>query len=281
MSEERQLTVAELLARAQQDNPEAGKRRRRRRSLEDGGVSVAELTGSLKKVEARPPESKHSNVPIDAPPQPPKDAKPTGASAPVEVVKVSPKPAEPKQPVEPKQPAEPKAPSAGDTAVLRKVSDASAPKVAPKAEPKTESQAAGASRPVRTEDTSQIPVVAPEPSVTAPVEPREERPVEPAAPVQSPEAVEAAEVDEPVDEGVNPIVLVLLVFVGVLLGVLGFLAFQWIWAHMSTILAAILGVVAVLAVIFGVRAMRTGKDALTVTMAGIAAVVMAFGPALI
>lgn len=275
MSEERQLTVAELLARAQQDNPEAGKRRRRRRSLEDGGVSVAELTGSLKKVEARPPESKHSNVPIDAPPQPPKDAKPTGASAPVEVVKVSPKPAETKQP------AEPKAPSAGDTAVLRKVPDASAPKVAPKAEPKTESQTAGASRPVRTEDTSQIPVVAPETSATAPAEPREERPVEPAAPVQSPEAAEAAEVDEPVDEGVNPIVLVLLVFVGVLLGVLGFLAFQWIWAHMSTILAAILGVVAVLAVIFGVRAMRTGKDALTVTMAGIAAVVMAFGPALI
>ena len=275
MSEERQLTVAELLARAQQDNPEAGKRRRRRRSLEDGGVSVAELTGSLKKVEARPPESKHSNVPIDAPPQPPKDAKPTGASAPVEVVKVSPKPAETKQP------AEPKAPSAGDTAVLRKVPDASAPKVAPKAAPKTEPQAAGASRPVRTEDTSQIPVVAPEPSATAPVEPREERPVEPAPPVQSPEAAEAAEVDEPVDEGVNPIVLVLLVFVGVLLGVLGFLAFQWIWAHMSTILAAILGVVAVLAVIFGVRAMRTGKDALTVTMAGIAAVVMAFGPALI
>ncbi|PAT09579.1 hypothetical protein CKJ80_10480 [Corynebacterium hadale] len=275
MSEERQLTVAELLARAQQDNPEAGKRRRRRRSLEDGGVSVAELTGSLKKVEARPPESKHSNVPIDAPPQPPKDAKPTGASAPVEVVKVSPKQAETKQP------AEPKAPSAGDTAVLRKVSDASAPKAAPKAEPKTEPKAAGASRPVRTEDTSQIPVVAPEPSATAPVEPREKRPVEPAAPVQSPEAVEAAEMDEPVDEGVNPIVLVLLVFVGVLLGVLGFLAFQWVWAHMSTIVAAILGVVAVLAVIFGVRAMRTGKDALTVTMAGIAAVVMAFGPALI
>lgn len=275
MSEERQLTVAELLARAQQDNPEAGKRRRRRRSLEDGGVSVAELTGSLKKVEARPPESKHSNVPIDAPPQPPKDAKPTGASAPVEVVKVSPNPAETKQP------AEPKAPSAGDTAVLRKVPDTSAPKVAPKAEPKTEPKAAGASRPVRTEDTSQIPVVAPEPSATAPVEPREKRPVEPAAPVQSPEAVEAAEMDEPVDEGVNPIVLVLLVFVGVLLGVLGFLAFQWVWAHMSTIVAAILGVVAVLAVIFGVRAMRTGKDALTVTMAGIAAVVMAFGPALI
>ncbi|CAM4300139.1 MULTISPECIES: hypothetical protein [Corynebacterium] len=279
MSEERQLTVAELLARAQQDNPEAGKRRRRRRSLEDGGVSVAELTGSLKKVEARPPESKHSNVPIDAPPQPPKDAKPTGASAPVEVVKVSPKQAETKQP------AEPKAPSAGDTAVLRKVTDASAPKTepkaAPKAEPKTEPKAAGASRPVRTEDTSQIPVVAPEPSATAPVEPREKRPVEPAAPVQSPEAVEAAEMDEPVDEGVNPIVLVLLVFVGVLLGVLGFLAFQWVWAHMSTIVAAILGVVAVLAVIFGVRAMRTGKDALTVTMAGIAAVVMAFGPTLI
>ncbi|WIM73129.1 hypothetical protein QP028_05740 [Corynebacterium suedekumii] len=45
---EKQLTVAELLARAGKENPEGDKpRRRRRRSLEDGGISVAELTGSL------------------------------------------------------------------------------------------------------------------------------------------------------------------------------------------------------------------------------------------
>ena len=67
MSEQKQLTVAEILARAQKENPELGTRRRRRRSLEDGGVSVAELTGSIKKVEAKPAESRHSSVPIDAP----------------------------------------------------------------------------------------------------------------------------------------------------------------------------------------------------------------------
>ena len=75
--------------------------------------------------------------------------------------------------------------------------------------------------------------------------------------------------------------LVLLVFFGLILGVLGFLAFQWIWANAATAVAVIAGIVAVVAVIFGVKALRTGNDALTVTMAGIAAAVMAFGPALI
>ena len=42
---EKQLTVAELMARAQEENPESQPRRRRRRSLDEGGVSVAELTG--------------------------------------------------------------------------------------------------------------------------------------------------------------------------------------------------------------------------------------------
>ena len=85
MSEDQQLTVAELLARAQKDNPEAGKRRRRRRSLEEGGVSVAELTGSLKRVDARPPEPKHSSVPIDPPEEQAKDKASGAASAPREV----------------------------------------------------------------------------------------------------------------------------------------------------------------------------------------------------
>ena len=67
---ERQLTVAELLAQAQRDNPDAPRRPRRRRSLEEGGVSVAELTDSIKKVEAKPAEVKHSAVPIDAPEEP-------------------------------------------------------------------------------------------------------------------------------------------------------------------------------------------------------------------
>lgn len=79
MSDDKQLTVAELLARAGKEKSDgdgapgsrgAGKdgsdkpRRRRRRSMEDGGVSVAELTGSFPKVKAKPKESKHGS-PID------------------------------------------------------------------------------------------------------------------------------------------------------------------------------------------------------------------------
>lgn len=70
MAENKQLTVAELLARAREENPEGADqapKRRRRRSLEDGGVSVAELTGSFKAVQAAPAESRHSSVPLDAP----------------------------------------------------------------------------------------------------------------------------------------------------------------------------------------------------------------------
>ena len=82
MSDDKQLTVAELLARAVKEDSDADgtsggrarsgkegseKPRRRRRSMEDGGgVSVAELTGSFPKVTAKPKESKHGS-PIDEP----------------------------------------------------------------------------------------------------------------------------------------------------------------------------------------------------------------------
>lgn len=56
MSDER-LTVSELLARSGQPGEAAA--RRRRRSVEEGGVSVAELTGSIPRVKARPATSKH------------------------------------------------------------------------------------------------------------------------------------------------------------------------------------------------------------------------------
>ena len=102
MSDDSQLTVAELLSRAQKENPGAEQpRRRRRRSLDEGGVSVAELTGSLRKVEARPVESKHSSVPID--PVEPEPVKPIEAVEPepvdasettvIKKVEVEPKPA--------------------------------------------------------------------------------------------------------------------------------------------------------------------------------------------
>lgn len=60
---EQQLTVAELLARSGKDKKTSG--RRRRRSLEEGGVSVAELTGNIPKVDAKPVEGKHNTETID------------------------------------------------------------------------------------------------------------------------------------------------------------------------------------------------------------------------
>ena len=266
MSEDQQLTVAELLARAQKDNPDAGKRRRRRRSLEEGGVSVAELTGSLKRVDARPPEPKHSSVPIDPPEEQAKDKASGAASAPreVEVEKVEVKRPEQSAAADsaaPAESAESSAPSADETAVLPKVGS-------------------GVSRPVK---------VAPEKSAAADSADLKKSAAADSADLKKSAAADSAdsatpevtEVAEDADDSINPIMLVLLVFFGLILGVLGFLAFQWIWANAATAVAVIAGIVAVVAVIFGVKALRTGNDALTVTMAGIAAAVMAFGPALI
>ena len=75
--------------------------------------------------------------------------------------------------------------------------------------------------------------------------------------------------------------LVLLVFAGLILGVLVFLGFQYLWATMNAIVVAVLAVVATGIIVLLVRAMKTGRDGLTLTLAGVAGAVMTFGPALI
>lgn len=243
MSEDKQLTVAELLARAQKTNPDVGKRPRRRRSLEEGGVSVAELTGSFKAVDARPAEAKHSSVPLDAP------AEPTPAKPAAE--KAEPAAAKPaaEKPVDPPAAAAKASPSEDETTQIRVVEDTKEPAQRTKAEP--------AEKPAE-EDSLDL------------------------FDDDHVEDVDVEKVEPEADDGaVNPIMLVLFVFIGVVLGVLGFMLFSWIWANLATALAAILGAAAVAGVVFGVRAMHTGRDGLTMTLAGVAALVMAFGPALL
>lgn len=65
---EKQLTVAELLARS--GKKPADSSRRRRRSVEEGGISVAELTGNIPKVQAKPASGKHNSDSIDNPAAP-------------------------------------------------------------------------------------------------------------------------------------------------------------------------------------------------------------------
>lgn len=298
MSEQKQLTVAEILAKAQQENPEAGTRRRRRRSLEDGGVSVAELTGSLKKVEAKPVESRHSSVPIDAPEpkvvepkaEAPKVVEPKAAAPKAEAPKASgstrysapaSKEAAPKVETPKADAAKParEAETGDKTTVLRKVTAPEPERVQPAAE--TTEPAAGVKEPAPSmAETSPNAV----PVVEFPAEDTEIVEVTESADdfdeFLEPETVPANEIVIE-EEGVNPILLVLLVFLGVLVGVAGFLLFQWLWANTSAILAAILGIAAVAGAIFGARALGTGRDWLTTALAGIAAIVVAFGPALL
>ena len=260
---DKQLTVAELLARAEKENPSGPRRPRRRRSLEDGGVSVAELTDSFKKVDVKPAEVKHSSVPIDAPSDTPK-------KTPTQAPKVEPKPAEPKpaqaesvklRPAEKPVPAGSSVtkvqPAPDDTTVLRKV----------EAKPEVEAEPVVKQKLEQSDETGEIRTVdAPEPQQL-----REE-------PLEAPEAEYDNEVEE---ASVNPILLVLLVFFGVLLGVLGFLAFKWLWANTMASVAVLVGVAAVAAVVAAVGAMAGGRDKVTMVIAGLAAAVVAFGPALL
>lgn len=297
---DKQLTVAELLARAEKENPSGARRPRRRRSLEDGGVSVAELTDSFKKVEAKPAEVKHSSVPIDAPSDTPKktptqapkpEPKPAAPAAP----KVEPKPAEPKpapKPAAPKpaqaesaraesvklRPAEKPAPkpagssvtkvqpASDDTTVLRKIEGKVDGKV--EAKPEVKAEPVVKQKLAQSDETGEIRTVdAPEPRA------REDS-------LDAPEA--EYDTDYEVEEAsVNPILLVLLVFFGVLLGVLGFLAFKWLWANAMAIVAVLVGVAAVAAVVAAVGAMAGSRDKVTMIIAGLAAAVVAFGPALL
>lgn len=271
---DKQLTVAELLARAEKENPSATRRPRRRRSLEDGGVSVAELTDSFKKVNVKPVEAKHSSVPIDAPAEPAKTPK---QEKPAE------KPAKQEKPEEAVAKAKPTQapPAEDDTHVIPVVREGAAkpagkPAEKPAAKP-AEKPAAQATAPAA-------------PAAAAAAPQSGEKPVDEVVVDKQDAELDLFENDLPdedvrdievEDASINPILMVLLVGLGVLLGVLGFLAFKWLWAHVIPVVAVLLGIVAVVGVVFGVRAMRTGRDGLNMALAGIAAAVMAFGPALI
>ena len=318
---DKQLTVAELMARAQKENPDTQPRRRRRRSLDEGGVSVAELTGSLKKVEARPAEVKHSSVPLDAEADKPKPATKVEKVAP-KVEKPAPKP-EPKiekpapkaEKVEPAKPAEKPSEKAATSVKVEPVKPAApakpakpkpeqpAAKVKPKPEPKkpepkSEPTSSGsftavAPQPSKTEQTGPITRVVTldgkgegdvdkraavdelsdaEVTQESPVVRDEHLAEEPARVPDDQELVEE-------DNSVNPILLVLLVFAGLVVGVLMFLGFQYLWESFNPILVGVLAAVVTGGVVLLVRAMKTGRDALTMTLAAIAGAAMTFGPA--
>ena len=258
MADEKQLTVAELLARNQKDRSGGEKSsRRRRRSLEEGGISVAELTGNLEKVKATPAEAKHSNVSIDetAPviPAPPKDAEKTEP--------------EPKAEPEPKTESEPQAdavrverpdktdsepkrsqPSTEDTRVIQRVKDAPEKKSEDKVEEKVEDE---------TSTTGELEAV--------------DHDVE-----------EYDEYDEDYEEEkLNPFAVVLLALVGIVLGAVVFKGFEILWDRFDRLVVVVLGVVVTGVIVGIVHALRTSRDGLSMFLAAVAGLVLTFGPLLV
>ena len=157
MADKNKLTVAELLARDKKARGEKGgkddkRSRRHRRSLDEGGISVAELTGNLKKVKASPAEAKHTSVSIDedAPViRAPKAADATDADS---AKKSADKPASQPAATTAAQPAAPKAASKAASKAAPKTAAKAEPKAAPKSAEKPAAKAAAkpAAKPAQT-----------------------------------------------------------------------------------------------------------------------------------
>lgn len=268
MADEKQLTVAELMARNAKNRPDgATSSRRRRRSLEEGGVSVAELTGNLEKVKATPAEAKHSSVSIDE-------------TAPVIPApkKEEDKQAETKQ-SEDKQ-SEVKQPAAARGAAVRVEK--------PKAD--TKADAEEKRHQPSTEDTHVIQRVKDEPekAEAKDAKVKTEQPVAPAVPAEPAELTQDAELEEYDDEEdyeeeerLNPFAVVLLALVGVVLGAVVFKGFEVLWENFSRVVVLILAVVVTGVIVGIVHALRTNRDGLSMFLAAIAGLVLTFGPLLV
>ena len=83
------------------------------------------------------------------------------------------------------------------------------------------------------------------------------------------------------DTAVNPVMLVLLVFAGLIVGVLVFLGFQALWENLNSILVGVLAVAVTAGIVLAVRRMKTGRDGFTMALAAVAGLAMTFGPGLI
>lgn len=270
-----QLTVAELLARAGNSSAPAG-RSRRHRSLEEGGVSVAELTGSLKRVKEKPEESRHSSVPIDAAEpdedataaQPAQDAQTHSSSSRFTApAKATPAAAEAAGPEA--HPQDNQAHDTDSTAVMRAVpEDAGRPVV---------DEAASAEN---MEHTGPIQQVHPDATQAAPAQPAQQQGFQPAQ-AQPPASQQEQSPVNPEQEESSPGIGSTIIYAatGVLIGVIVFLGFQYLWdSSISSIIVGVLALVVTGVAVGLVHALRTTRDGLSMALAGVVGLAMTFGP---
>ncbi|MDK8882165.1 hypothetical protein [Corynebacterium striatum] len=292
MADEKQLTVAELLARNAKEHAGAeseggSRRRRRRRSLEDGGVSVAELTGNLEKVTATPAQSKHSSVSIDetAPviPAPKQEEDSKKAEAP-ESDKV--KDAKTESAFQP---------STEDTRVIKRVEEKSAPQQsAPAVADKSGVAKSGAAKSDAVKGDKAEAKLAEKESdaklddaLTPPTDGATEASVSVKASEKEldkkdqTDVVETEEDFEEEDEKLNPFSVLLLALIGIVLGAVVFKGFEILWDSFSRSVVAILAIAVTALMVALVHVLRTNRDGISMTLAAFVGLVLTFGPLLI
>lgn len=284
MADEKQLTVAELLARNSKGRAGAdseGGSRRRRRSLEDGGVSVAELTGNLEKVKATPAESKHSNVSIDetAPvipaPKQEQDEKQAADAKAKGTDKVAGEVAEEK--AADKSADKASQPSTDDTRVIKRVTD--------KPEAKQDAKDA---KPAQADfkDDSKAPKAAVATTAAAGTTAAgADAAMGDSVPVKAQEKdlleTESDADYEEDDEKLNPFSVLLLALVGIVLGAIVFKGFEILWDSFSRSIVAILAVAVTALMVALVHVLRTNRDGASMALAAFVGLVLTFGPLLI
>lgn len=302
MADEKQLTVAELLARNAKEHAGAeseggSRRRRRRRSLEDGGVSVAELTGNLEKVTATPAQSKHSSVSIDetAPviPAPKQEEDSKKAEAPNSDKVTDAKTESAFQP------------STEDTHVIKRVEEKSAPKKsAPKQSAPAVADKSGVAKSgvakggvakgdAEKEDKAEATLAEKESdaklddALTPPTDGATEASVSVKASEKEldkkdqTDVVETEEDFEEEDEKLNPFSVLLLALIGIVLGAVVFKGFEILWDSFSRSVVAILAIAVTALMVALVHVLRTNRDGISMTLAAFVGLVLTFGPLLI
>ena len=279
MSEEGKLSVADLLAR-QGGEQTTSRPRRRRRSLEEGGVSVAELTGNLPVVDSVPEQPRHTSVPLDVEPEEALQAQPEDADKAGNAEKAD-KPAKTEKADEAAAKPDKPTPAADETKVIPKVKD----------QPEAKSAAEPAAKPA--EEPSAKPAAEPAdpavPAVSASFAPSERTETAQAAEVHplfdagdtSSEERDTEALDTEDGARVSILAVILMSAIAVVLGAALFKGFEYLWANMGLPVAPILALLATAGIVGIVHVMRTERDRLSMLLAALAGAVLTFGPALI
>lgn len=321
MADKNKLTVAELLARDKKARGEKGgkddkRSRRHRRSLDEGGISVAELTGNLKKVKASPAEAKHTSVSIDedapvirapkAAAKPAQTAKPA-ASAPSAAQPTAKKPA---AAAAAQEAAKKNQPSADDTAVIQRVGKAKEDDAKPAATKPAAAKAATA-KPAAEKPTADK-AGADKATAAKPVaeKPKADKGAKAAGAGAAAAGAGAAAAAVPASkkagvakdaeetgnlpkveddeewieeehEKLNPVSILLMIVAGILLAIVIFKGFEILWDSFPRLVVAILAL-CVTAIMVGVtHALRTARDGFSMFLAGFTGLILTFGPLLL